>query len=194
MKTDIIVTNECTHDLPLSKILLQRKDIDASTKSLYCELCCHANRDGKVEYSIIRRHSILLLYNPAFLRRLEKLKRIGLLKYYKEDKNNIVLRCKNKNLYGKGWGWSECEWCGIRTTTPEDHHYPITRNDGGKATVSICQNCHNEYHHPQIIIQLSLNDIYKGVRYLMSLKRGCDYPDHRIQSMRQLLLVNGRFA
>ena len=40
----------------------------------------------------------------------------------------------------------KCAWCGCITTTLHDHHYPVQKSKGGTETVSICSNCHTEYH------------------------------------------------
>ncbi len=39
-----------------------------------------------------------------------------------------------------------CSWCRGCTLVLHNHHYPITRRDGGTTTVAICPNCHAEYH------------------------------------------------
>jgi hypothetical protein len=39
-----------------------------------------------------------------------------------------------------------CGWCGSDTACLHDHHYPMRRSHGGIETVSICPNCHTEFH------------------------------------------------
>lgn len=39
-----------------------------------------------------------------------------------------------------------CEWCKCKTLALQKHHYPIAAKDGGNDTISICANCHFEYH------------------------------------------------
>jgi hypothetical protein len=39
-----------------------------------------------------------------------------------------------------------CEWCECQTGYLHEHHYPVRRSQGGIETVSICPNCHSEYH------------------------------------------------
>ena len=40
----------------------------------------------------------------------------------------------------------QCEWCGCFTGFLHNHHYPIPKSKGGEETVSICPNCHSEFH------------------------------------------------
>lgn len=39
---------------------------------------------------------------------------------------------------------ANCEWCNCTTT--QQHHYPIPKSKGGTETVSVCANCHFEFH------------------------------------------------
>ena len=41
----------------------------------------------------------------------------------------------------------KCEWCDNDELQPlEEHHFPISRKDGGKKVVRICMLCHKTYH------------------------------------------------
>lgn len=53
---------------------------------------------------------------------------------------------KEQILNRKGEGEKICAWCGCKTTLLHKHHFPIPRRMGGKETVEICSNCHNEFH------------------------------------------------
>ena len=53
---------------------------------------------------------------------------------------------KEEVLNDKEQGDKICEWCGCKTTLLHKHHYPIPKRMGGKETVNICSNCHNEFH------------------------------------------------
>lgn len=79
---------------------------------------------------------------------IKKLEKIGVL--INTEKINtpefISRKLKNKKLKGFGIGEKSCDWCKINTTTLHHHHYPILKSQGGKDTVSICANCHHEYH------------------------------------------------
>lgn len=39
-----------------------------------------------------------------------------------------------------------CILCGYTKSTLDEHHYPIRAKDGGVKTISICANCHREFH------------------------------------------------
>lgn len=39
-----------------------------------------------------------------------------------------------------------CDWCQSQTFCPHDHHYPVPKFKGGTETISICPNCHSEFH------------------------------------------------
>ena len=49
-------------------------------------------------------------------------------------------------LDNKNEGSKTCEWCGCKTSILHKHHYPVSKREGGKETVNICSNCHNEFH------------------------------------------------
>jgi len=59
------------------------------------------------------------------------------------DKEKIL---KSKNLNGHGIGDKCCSWCKMKTTMLHEHHFPIPKKDGGTELVSICPNCHCEFH------------------------------------------------
>lgn len=40
----------------------------------------------------------------------------------------------------------QCEWCNCLTGFLHNHHYPVPRSKGGEKTVTICPNCHSEFH------------------------------------------------
>lgn len=39
-----------------------------------------------------------------------------------------------------------CNWCKRETNSFHHHHYPIPSKDGGKDTVRICTDCHQQFH------------------------------------------------
>lgn len=47
----------------------------------------------------------------------------------------------------RGIGNKKCEWCEGDTVILHEHHYPIPKKYGGLETVSICPNCHYEFHY-----------------------------------------------
>lgn len=56
-----------------------------------------------------------------------------------------VISSKNSQ-FGSLPNSKECEWCGYNTLVLHEHHFPVRHSDGGTETVSICPNCHAEYH------------------------------------------------
>ena len=53
---------------------------------------------------------------------------------------------RKKQGQSNGPGDEVCEWCECKTMVLHKHHYPIPARAGGTSTVSICPNCHAEYH------------------------------------------------
>lgn len=79
------------------------------------------------------------------------------------SRKEIIRRLKNKTPQELVSSSRICKWCGCRTFRLQKHHYPIAAKDGGSATVSICANCHDEYHY------LRDNDLYSPTRKLIEL-------------------------
>ncbi len=76
----------------------------------------------------------------AIGRSMRYLRDVGLLNkkiMSPEDVKEIVLTKKKMFV---------CEWCNCKTLVLEEHHYPISKSDGGEKTVNICPNCHRAYH------------------------------------------------
>lgn len=40
-----------------------------------------------------------------------------------------------------------CDWCNSESALLHEHHYPVSRKNGGKNIVEICPSCHCEFHH-----------------------------------------------
>jgi hypothetical protein len=83
---------------------------------------------------------------PGYESNLRYLRKHKLIYHINYDKTQIVKMLVNKCMDGYGIGNKICMWCGIRTITLHEHHYPISKADGGTKTVMICPNCHQEYH------------------------------------------------
>lgn len=79
----------------------------------------------------------------------------------KLNDKEIVNILKNKNMKNIGIGDKVCNWCGCNTLKLHKHHYPISRKDGGTETVSICPNCHNEFHYNSFY-RINLDNIYQS--------------------------------
>ena len=77
---------------------------------------------------------------------IRKLRNKKLLVQKENEPFEISVKLSNKNFIGMGIGDCVCEWCKVSTITTHSHHFPIERQFGGKETVNICANCHQEYH------------------------------------------------
>lgn len=55
-----------------------------------------------------------------------------------------LLSQKTPQHVGSG---KKCNWCKGTTHILQQHHYPVPRKDGGDKVVSICPNCHYEFHY-----------------------------------------------
>lgn len=60
-------------------------------------------------------------------------------------------------------GRFDCEWCNSLTVALQKHHYPALKSQGGTETVSICANCHFEFH------QLAFTSFYKASSALVAV-------------------------
>lgn len=63
----------------------------------------------------------------------------------KEEDVVNLLRQKQPGKFPCG-SQKVCEWCGYAGPAMNEHHYPVSAADGGKETVTICPNCHQEFH------------------------------------------------
>jgi len=100
------------------------------------------NKEGNLVYSL--KDIFELSY-----KQLTRIKKVLL-------ENNLIIISKitptekrqllKENNYGKGNGEHYCTWCGYKSFVLHEHHYPIPKHKGGTDTVSICPNCHYQYH------------------------------------------------
>ena len=81
-----------------------------------------------------------MVSKPTICSIKKELRKLGLI-----DTITSSEQAKEQVLFRKGQG-GECEWCGIKTFALQEHHYPVPRSKGGTKTVTICPNCHSEYH------------------------------------------------
>lgn len=78
---------------------------------------------------------------------LSKLVREGFLNLHEltpQEAKTLVLQKQGQtdfNLFD-----NNCEWCKCNTAVLHDHHYPTPKSKGGVEVVSICPNCHYEFH------------------------------------------------
>jgi hypothetical protein len=89
--------------------------------------------------------------------------RLGLLSEKKLTTNEIVNILKRKvkqQIHIDASRIYPCEWCKSSTVILHRHHFPIPKHKGGKLTVSICPNCHCEFHILQNMTLFTLNSPY----------------------------------
>ncbi len=129
------------------------KSLGGGAKLLYALLTLDIDEEG---YCYLHAREFAKKWNLSHStvnRTLRILEKKG---YIEIGDKNIVEHLKAKNLHGLGYGDKVCEWCGVKTTVLEEHHYPIPRADGGKEVVHICPTCHREFHNNYSLIRLVL--------------------------------------
>lgn len=77
---------------------------------------------------------------------LNKLLFIKLIEEIYISKEKVVYFLCQKIPQKLSIGEKICEWCQCNSCILHKHHYPIPQSDGGKICVTICPNCHYEYH------------------------------------------------
>lgn len=132
------------------------KELTANAKLLYGEITALCNEKGYCWATNGYFADRLECSQTSISRLIKQLANRGYVSIKTE--NNIVEQLISKNLNGFGFGNSVCDWCGIKTSVCHKHHYPIQKKDGGKETVNICPNCHNEYHYGYLTIFLNMNE------------------------------------
>ena len=70
----------------------------------------------------------------------------GMAEKFQYSEKEILWRMKVKTPQKLAGSRKNCDWCNAETLILHSHHYPVRKCDGGKETVSICANCHSEYH------------------------------------------------
>lgn len=59
---------------------------------------------------------------------------------------NQIIESKH-GIQAYGVSKNRCGWCGCKTAILHEHHFPIPKSKGGVETISICPNCHTEFHY-----------------------------------------------
>lgn len=81
---------------------------------------------------------------------LKRLYKYGVVEKINYTEEQVVTILKSKSPQkvdrGKCSLFDICDWCQAETYSLHKHHYPIKRSKGGQRTVSICPNCHYEFH------------------------------------------------
>ena len=88
----------------------------------------------------------LIIKKKALKCTIDYLVKNGLLEiyYYTSEEKRQIISEDNTN---RGNGNKTCEWCNYNSYVLHKHHYPIPKAKGGTEMVSICPNCHYQYHH-----------------------------------------------
>lgn len=90
---------------------------------------------------------IRMFSEQTIKRELEKLIKHGFIEKHKltpEEKRTLFSSGINSNQ--NGVGDVSCVWCGCKTYSPHEHHFPISKSKGGKNIILVCPNCHYGYH------------------------------------------------
>ena len=99
------------------------------------------DEDGAEIEEIIKALPCIGIKNPIVMKRRIN-KYCSLLLLRKKAKPRALF-----NFKGYGNGKKECEWCHIAINVLIKHHFPIQHKNSGKKVVTICPNCHAEYHY-----------------------------------------------
>lgn len=94
----------------------------------------------------IRRAMIGVLDTSALRKKIKQLVKDGWLETFSINEEYVVSLLKSKPSQNFDYFDEVCEWCGSSTFKTQEHHYPVRAKDGGTETVSICANCHFEFH------------------------------------------------
>lgn len=100
------------------------------------------NQKGVISLSEITKK--VTFSKAKILRTLTDLEKDGYIKTSKKisDYEAFNILKNGKELHKKG-----CLFCGYNKCFLDEHHYPIRAKDNGSETISICSNCHREFHY-----------------------------------------------
>lgn len=132
---------------------LLRENLTLTEKIVMSFLCINIRDNKKISnYANISIQQINRL--------LKKLEGKGYIKLRKKTYQEAfeILNIKNSE---KG-----CLFCGYNKSTLDVHHYPIKSSEGGKDVISLCANCHREFH--------SLTDYNKDIIILKKYEVECE--------------------
>lgn len=83
-----------------------------------------------------------MVSKPTLIKIKNRLYKSGIIKYNlltnPEDAKNFTIKNSHNGLL--------CEWCGKQSYILQEHHFPISKKQGGTNMVKICPNCHYTYH------------------------------------------------
>lgn len=107
---------------------------------------------------------------PKILKTIESLKNKDLIRIDEKISDKEVFETLNKQSCGNGG----CLFCGYNKSFLDKHHYPKRAKDGGTSTISICSNCHREFHYmadyskkyrPSTSLLLKISAYEQGIKY-----------------------------
>ena len=111
--------------------------IEACILSLFLDIDISEGIPSNKDLSIL-----LNIAKPQISKTISRLKEKGFL-----IEKNIPTDKEIFNVLNKVNSDNGCTFCGYTGIAIDDHHYPIRRKDGGKKTISLCANCHREFHY-----------------------------------------------
>lgn len=114
-----------TNLTPQEKIYLSilKMDLEIKTSKEFAELMfLSVNRLSEIKKSLQKKGYIVSRKNKS-----------------PQEVKQLALDSKNKGKI--------CEWCKEKVVVLHEHHYPISKKDGGEDTVRICPNCHYSFHY-----------------------------------------------
>ena len=123
-------------DLFIPRILIEDKELIYLEK-IYLAIYFMNKKDCKIT------DEIFLKSNSYYQLRTTKKSLIKKEYLSKCEESPYSLKEKTIAFSKKG---KECEWCHNKSYVLQQHHFPISKKDGGKEIVNICPNCHCTYH------------------------------------------------
>lgn len=129
------------------------KEVGLNTATILFSIKKAIENEGKSTFDIryIQEKYLPFFSTSTIIKAVKKLQKKGYLKQNKissEKAKEIVLMEKQKPKY-------VCEWCGCGCNVLNEHHYPISKSDGGEEIVKICPNCHYEFHSVECRVEFS---------------------------------------
>lgn len=113
-----------------------------------------------VNISSIGENTLTFIDNSTLKRIVKKLETLNLIKKVDADKDSILAVLKSKPIV-IGVGNNVCSICNCTTAQLHQHHYPIRKSEGGTKTISLCPNCHFEFHYMEFDYEINYELIEK---------------------------------
>lgn len=116
-------------------------------KGIWIHLSLFDNLDAKLSCKLT--NFVLNISDDLNINDVKILIETGIAYYHIFSQDEVVDILKKKTpqeLHFLRSYFVTCQWCKCSTIQLHGHHYPVARSKGGKKTVSICPNCHAEFH------------------------------------------------